>query len=309
MLFFGFQFLAAAEKDSLSGNPFTPMRMAFDCDACGCSASGGSMGFSSMLDEHFVGVRYLYQKYTSRDGIFANSPWVEEHFNTAQLWARIPVSRKIQLMALLPYHFHNRELSSGNQKIEGLGDMTLMGFYTLYKTQKDSVAWRHTIQLGSGIKAPTGKYRESANAGSVNPSFQVGTGSWDYLFAAEYALEYRSWGLNLLGNYVVKTENDKAYRFGNQFNYGATAYYKLSRKTVMLVPQGGLAGEVYAPNYQHGQRLADTSGEVLFGKIGLEAGKGRFSAGLQYMTPIAQQLSGGNVKAGYRFSLNLNYSL
>jgi hypothetical protein len=53
-------------------------------DACGCSASGGSMGFSSMLNSNF-GIRYFNQSYSSRDGIFANSPWIDENFNTAQI--------------------------------------------------------------------------------------------------------------------------------------------------------------------------------------------------------------------------------
>jgi hypothetical protein len=39
---------AAAVKDSISGFTFQKMQLDddFDCDACGCSASGGSMGFS-----------------------------------------------------------------------------------------------------------------------------------------------------------------------------------------------------------------------------------------------------------------------
>jgi hypothetical protein len=57
-LFIAFVFLAQmvsahTVKDSISS--FTFQRMAlmddFDCDACGCSASGGSLGFSSLLDK------------------------------------------------------------------------------------------------------------------------------------------------------------------------------------------------------------------------------------------------------------------
>lgn len=67
---------AATVKDSISSFTFQRLAMMedFDCDACGCSASGGSMGFSSMLNTNFVGIRYFNQSYTSRDGIFANSP-------------------------------------------------------------------------------------------------------------------------------------------------------------------------------------------------------------------------------------------
>ncbi|MGK4567140.1 transporter [Flavobacterium sp. 3HN19-14] len=301
------QFANAVEKDSLV-NPFA--KMLFDCDACGCSASGGGMGFSSMINENFVGVRYFYQSYSSRDGIFANSPWIDENFNTVQIWARIPVSKKIQLTVLLPYHFHNRELSDGEQKINGLGDITLLGMYTLYRTNhKDTTAYRHTVQIGGGIKSPTGKYSTSSAEGTVNPSFQIGTGSWDYLLATEYVINRRNWGLNSMLNYVFKTENKKEYQFGNQFNYASTLFYVVEKGKYTFVPQLGAAGEVYASNYQHGQRLPNTSGDILFGKIGLEAGHGKFSAGMNLMLPINQNLTGGNVEANYRWSVNVNYSL
>jgi hypothetical protein len=45
-------------RDSPSKNAIDAA-MDFDCDACGCSASGGSLGFSSMLNSNFVGIRYL----------------------------------------------------------------------------------------------------------------------------------------------------------------------------------------------------------------------------------------------------------
>jgi hypothetical protein len=309
LLLLAFQFSNAAEKDSLDINPFSKSAFIDDCDACGCSASGGGMGFSSMISQDFIGLRYFYQSYTSRDGIFANSPWIDENFNTVQIWSRIPITKKIQLTALLPYHFHDRELSTERQNIEGLGDITVMGMYAIFKTRSDSVTYRHTLQVGGGIKAPTGKYRTSSNAGSVNPSFQVGTGSWDYLLAAEYVVNRKSWGLNAMLNYIFKTENQKEYQFGNQFNYASTLFYVLEKNKLTFVPQAGFAGEVYETNFQHGQKLPDTSGDIVFGKFGLEAGRDKFSVGLNLMLPINQNLTGGNVEANYRWSVNLNYSL
>lgn len=280
----------------------------FDCDACGCSASGGGMGFSSMIDRNFVGVRYFYQSYTSRDGIFNNSPWIDENFNTVQAWARIPVVKNLQVSALLPYHFHNRRLSKGEQSIDGLGDITVLGLYTVYQTKNDSVAFRHVLQMGGGVKVPTGKY-DSANNGSVNPSFQVGTGSWDYLLAAEYVVTRNKLGLNTMANYTFKTENSEQYQFGNQINYAATLFYMAGGDKLTIVPQAGVAGELYAANKQYGEELPDTKGDILFGKLGVEAGVGKFSVGLNGMLPISQNLTGGRVEANYRWSVNLNYSL
>lgn len=288
--------------------PPTDYKKYFECDACGCSASGGGMGFSSMLNKNFAGVRYFYQSYTSRDGIFNDSPWIDENFNTLQLWARVPVFKNFQVSALVPYHFHNRELTSGEQTIKGLGDTTVLGLYTVLQTVKDSAVFSHILQAGAGIKAPTGTY-DADNKDTVNPSFQLGTGSWDYLIAAEYVVRQANLGLNTMVNYTFKTENEDDYRFGNQFNYASTFFYILEKGSFTVVPQAGVAGEVYGTNTQFGEDVPDTSGDALFGKVGVEAGTGRFSVGLSGMLPITQNLTGGKVEANYRWSVNLNYSL
>ena len=279
------------------------------CDACGCSASGGSMGFSSMLATQYVGIRYLNQRYESRDGIFNNSPIAKEKFNTWQLWSKFPISKKVQMIALLPYHAHERERVSGNESISGIGDFTVLAYFEAWKTKSDSTQWSHSVQLGGGVKAPTGKYDAANNAGSVNASFQIGTGSWDYLLAAEYSLNYQMGGLMLNGNYTFKTENNKDFRFGNQLNYGATFFYMFEPGRYKLMPQAGVAGEKYEANHQYGLTIADTAGDVLFGKLGVEASRGKFSAGLSTMLPMTQNLNGGMVDAKYRWSVNLNYSL
>lgn len=279
-----------------------------DCDACGCSASGGSMGFSSMLNSNFIGVRYFHQSYKSTNGLYSNSPWYDENFNTLQIWARIPIVKRIQVSVLVPYHFHSRETALGNQKINGLGDATVLGMYQLYQTHKDSTIFVHTLQVGGGIKIPFGKF-DASNNGSVNPSYQVGTGAWDYLLASEYVIKKKQFGINSMLNYVIKTENEKNYKFGNQFNYASTLFWVYQTSKFSVVPQLGIAGEVYEDNYQHKQKVRNTSGDIFMGKIGFEIGKDKFSLGANAMIPINQNLTGGNVEANYRWSINLNYSL
>lgn len=309
LLVFATQLVSANAEDTIQ-NPFKKYQRFLyeDCDACGCSASGGGMGFSSMLNQNFVGIRYMNQSYTSRDGLFRNSPWIDENFNTMQVWARIPVVKNVQISALVPYHFHNRQLSTGEQKIDGLGDITILGLYTIAQTKSDSAQFVHQLQLGGGLKAPTGKY-DAQNKGSVNPSFQVGTGSWDYLLAGEYTVKHKSFGLNSMVNYAFKTENDDHYQFGNQFNYGSTLFYQIQTSGISFVPQAGISGEVYGTNKQFQEDIRDTKGDIVFGKLGLEAGKDKFSLGINAMIPINQNLTGGRVEANYRWSINLNYSL
>lgn len=236
MLFF--QMVNATEKDSLQLNgSFSKYYYLLDddCDACGCSASGGSMGFASMLNSNFVGIRYFNQQYKSTDGLYTNSPWYTENFNTTQVWARIPVNKNIQISVLIPYHAHNRETTTGKQSINGIGDITVLAMYRLYQTKTDSTFFAHTLQMGGGLKLPTGSF-DDANSGAVNPSFQVGTGSWDYLLATEYILRRKQFGLNTMLNYVIKTENQKNYRFGNQWNYATTFFYLYEKLLCRLLP-------------------------------------------------------------------------
>lgn len=309
---FTLQFANATDKDSLASHynfkQYYHLLDHIDCDACGCSASGGSMGFSSMLNTNFVGIRYFNQSYKSSDGLYTNSPWYKEDFNTVQVWARIPIVKRIQLTTLIPYHFHNRETATGDQSISGLGDITVLAMYQLYQTHKDSTFLVHSFQVGGGIKAPTGKFNE-ANAGAVNPSFQVGTGSWDYLLATEYIIKRKKFGLNTLLNYTIKTENQKQYQFGNQFNYAETFFNLYEKNKYSFAPQIGLAGEVYQSNTQYNERVRKSSGDILFGKVGFEIGRDKFSFGANAMLPINQNLASERVEAKYRFSLNLNYSL
>lgn len=303
----------ANDSDSLLINNISPRPVPMhvlspDCDACGCSASGGSMGFSSLINAHFIGVRYFHQKYQTNEMIYADSPWKDEHYNTIQLWGKIPVANKLKLMLLVPYHFHSKDNMNEDKKIAGLGDINTMLSYSVYKTKNDSAQFFHDLQIGGGVKIPSGKYKE-ANNGSVNPSFQLGTGSWDYSILAEYVVKRKQWGINNMLNYIIKTENDKNYQFGNQLNYSSTLFYVKEWNKLVVIPQVGIAGEVYDANTNHNQTVLNTKGDILFGKFGVEMGKDRFGFGVNAMLPISQNLTGGRVKADYRFSLSLNYSL
>jgi hypothetical protein len=304
--------LALASTAIIHGNPPKPAALHFSsallCDACGCSASGGSMGFASMLDTNFIGIRYFNQNYKTTDGLYSNSPWLEENFNTIQIWARIPVHKKIQISTLIPYHFHSRETTTGNQSIAGIGDATLLAMYELLNTKNDSTSLSQVVQLGGGIKVPFGQFDETNN-GSFNPSYQLGTGSWDYIITTEYVIKKKQLGFNAMLNYTIKTENDRNYRFGNQTNYAGTFFYIIDRPKFSFVPQLGLAGEIYESNYQLGQRLRNTSGSIFLSRVGFELGKNKWSFGANAMIPIEQNLNGGNVEANYRWSVNLNYAL
>ncbi|WP_419213060.1 transporter [Maribacter sp. X9] len=283
------------------------------CDTCGCGGNGGSMGFGTGLNNNFIGLRYIAQKYRSRDGIFENSPWINENFNTVQLWAKIPVSNRVVINALLPYHAHNRTFADNTeQKINGIGDATVLAYYNLLKPLPDSIISikpKHALQIGGGLKVPTGNFEAANNEGSVNPSFQLGTGSWDYLLAANYGLTHRNWGISAMLNYTVKTENSAKYQFGNQLNVTINTFKTYYASNFAFTPQIGIGAEYYDQNKEFGLTVNDTGGDVAFARFGLETTFKRYALGVSSMLPLAQHLNDGKVEVKNRFSVYLNINI
>lgn len=304
----------ATEKDSLVFLELTPFKtnkpilFLDDCDACGCATSGGAIGFSSMLNKQFIGVRYFSQHYKTNDGLYANSAWQNENYNTTQIWSKIAISNKIEISTLIPYQSHNRTTTTDTETISGLGDVTLLGMYSVFNKKNENETKNHIVKVGTGLKLPTGSFNESNN-GSINPSFQLGTGSWDYLFLAEYTFTKNNWGINNMINYNLKTANKKEYKFGNQLNYNITGYRILKKNDYSFLPQLGVMGEVYDTNEQYKQTIQNTAGSILLAKAGVEIGLKAWSLGLHAMQPLQQNLLNGNVENKFRWSLNLNYAL
>lgn len=284
------------------------LKLEEECDVCGCSSSGGGFGFFSAANNTFVGVRYIYQNFNSRKGLFRNDPWSNENFNTMQVWSRVKLTEKLFLMAVIPYHFHERVKSTGTESISGVGDITCNGLYELvnYGFSQGLIK----SYAGLGVKLPTGNFDNSLR-GSVNPSFQVGTGSWDGILSHESTFITHSgkWGANVQNFYTIKGENRNNYQFGNQSLSVLTLFYNQSLKNAVIIPQLGLAYENYASNKEFGERIPNTFGEITLLKAAVEYKFSSFVLGAQWLAPVTQNLMNGNVRAKNRLGFHLNYIL
>lgn len=301
---------AKANEDSLrivtKYSILNSTELAPDCDACGCSAGNGSSGFETLLQSQFVGVKFFAQHYKAKENAFVNDANFNQYFNTFMLWSRISITDKIEIYGSLPYHFHNRETNFGKQKIDGVGDATIMGIYTLLNKKTEKMN-QHQLNFGAGAKIPLGKFDQESVSGT-NPSFQLGTGSWDFLVVANYRYLTGKSAIVLGADYSLKGENKKNYKFGNQFNYSALYnYYFLQKENFVLTGRTGIQGEIYQDNKQFGEVLPRTSGDALYGKIGFELGYQKWSLGSELMLPVVSELGSGDVEAKSRFSIFLNF--
>lgn len=290
----------------------------FDCDLCGCTTISGSSGFGTLGNVSFVGLRYIYQNFESRNGVFSNSPLSEEQFNTYQLWGKIPVNDNIYINAIVPYQDLYRKTNQATEHINGLGDVTVMGWYQFQFFKKktdddvqfntDKEASNHKLNVGLGLKLPTGEFEEQF-ADRINPGFRVGTGSLDAIISLMHIYTKDRFGVNTTVSYYFKNENKNDYRFGNQLSYASNVFYNVPFKQSALNPFIGLSADVYDAIEQFNETLPDTDGHIINGTFGTEFMIDKFVMGANYTFPISQDLFGDNVKAQNRFSVFVNYVL
>lgn len=273
-----------------------------DCDACGCSIGTASSGFESILNPQFIGIKFLNQKYSSKRNAHL-SQYTPEYYNTIQLWGRIPLMKNIDLYASLPYHFHKR-LTEPQQKISGIGDLSLIGIYKVNidknKTQK--------LNLGLGVKVPIAKFDKTLTD-IYNPSFQLGTGSWDFSGVINYTYHTQQWAFSVSSDYTFKNRNKFYYRFGDQWNNSLTGYYIHQFKDMTISPHLGFASEKYFKNVVYGEIDNHTGGNLIMSKIGLEISFRQFNIGIESQIPLSSNLSEGATKINHRNSIYLNYKL
>lgn len=280
------------------------------CDICGCGVGNAYYGIMPQSYRNFIGVRYRYRTYDSH----LNSQLLrtKETFQTAELWARLYPSKRIQVLAFVPYNFNDQKDAGSSARLSGLGDITLQANFNVLNTHMDTTmrAINHTLLIGGGIKVPTGKanFTDDGSLGA-NANFQLGTGSTDFLLNAIYTLRYGSWGWNSDVSYRINTANAQHYRFGNRLSGATSLFYVTRAGKVQLMPNAGLAAEYSGKDLKDGVRNSQTGGYAVLGTAGVEAYFGRFVTGVNLQQPLSQRLAGGDSQARGRVMVHVTVLL
>jgi hypothetical protein len=124
------------------------------------------------LNPQFVGIKYFSQHYLAKENLFTDKLTQDQYFNTIQLWENT-CNTKSSVFTEVSLIISTKKNNAGDIRISGIGDANVMGIYQILAS-KDSY---HQLNGGIGIKIPLGKFDEKGITG-VNPSFQLGTGSW-----------------------------------------------------------------------------------------------------------------------------------
>lgn len=296
----------------LMGCLFSSNSKSLACDLCGCGNGGSFWGIMPQSHRAFVGLRYGQKSYDSH--LNSLSSQTHEDFWKTELWARAFPFKKVQVLAFVPYNFNRQTiLKTGNQlDLQGLGDISTYWHYNLLNTITDTIPHKvyHNLLIGGGVKLPTGRYQYDLLSDNevADPNFQLGTGSTDFMANIVYTIRYKSWGLNYDFLYKMNTYNANEYRFGNRINTNLSALYFIRiGSEVTLIPNVGVAYESASTDEESGIRNIRTGGDALFGSFGMESYFNKISMGVNYQSPITQNLSNGELRANSR--LNIHFTL
>lgn len=287
------------------------------CDICGCGVGNSYIGILPDFYKHIFGLRYRYNSMLTHVGVGGNYTYLttKETYNTVEAWSGWNIGKKFRVMASVPYSFNERTNQGITNSKNGLGDITVSGYYQLLNNRHTVFGNKLLVQslwIGGGLKMATGKYNpKDKNSTNDNANlFQLGTGSNDFNISAMYDIRLQDMGINVSSNYKITTVNKYDYQYGNKFNMNAQAYYKFRIKNKLTIaPNAGVQYETAKNDLDNGFKVTVSGGNLLLGTAGIETAFSKLAIGANIQTPFSQSLANGIVKANNRLMLHVAIAL
>lgn len=282
------------------------------CDICGCGVGNYYLGLMPQFHKNFIGLRYRNIRFESH--LNSRILRTNEYFHTIEFWGRFYPVPKLQVLAFVPYSFnYQTDINNNRKSLQGFNDIMLLANYNVLnkKMKNDDTErrnWKHSLWLGTGLKLPTGKYdyNDQDNSQVANANFQLGSGSWDFVFTAFYNVRYRKFGFNQDVSYKLNTANAKNYRFGNRFSANSNLFFvhQFSKK-IALMPHAGVYYELSAKDTRNQSVILETGGTLVASNIGIDVYAFKnFNVGINVQIPLYQYLGNGELQTQTRWNVH-----
>ncbi|WP_018479194.1 transporter family protein [Pontibacter roseus] len=277
------------------------------CDK-GCTMGGSYMGILPQFHKHFVGVRYSTRSFTTTATHGQHVQVTDERFATAELWGRFNPVKNVQLFAFLPYVLNAQTSGHSSIKSKGFGDVTLMANYSLLNTG-DSLGhtFKHTLQLGGGVKLATGNFQKQEHDEQLAANMQPGTGSTDYMVNGIYTIRYKQLGLSNDFTYRFNTENSDGYQFGDRLSTSSNVFYWQNVKGISLLPSAGVYYEHAKGDRYEGATNAQKGGDSFFTNLGLSVYVKNIAVGGTLQLPVSSTEAHHHTEGNSRSMVSLTY--
>lgn len=237
-----------------------------------------------------------------------------ERYETWEIRANFRVLPKLNLQAVLPIRkntvyyaevFHlPQPMKDTTLTVSGPGDLLLTAEY-LHTFSTGSA--KHILRPGLGIKLPTGVHNKKiTEEEKYDPDLQPGTSAFSYLLKLGYTLLLNEQiGLDQSISQQWMSEGSNGYRFGDQFNYNASAFYVVRKGMAQLIPRVGVYYEAANRSAQDGVKATYTGGKALFGQAGMDVALKKFTVSSSYFQPLSQHLNGNQIGNAGRFQVGV----
>lgn len=286
---------------------------AMACDVCGCAVGGNSLGILPRFTKHFIGLRATHSSFTSaHPTLFAGEEQKisKEYFTSTTLWGRYVPHNRVQVFAQVPYNYFVREEDGKSTFNQGLGDINLLANYVLFNTI-DSFRnkIKHSLQIGGGIKLPTGQFNRTENGDLLNVNMQLGSGSYDIPLNVLHTMRFNSFGVNTELRYTFNSTNSNSYALGDRFLASSRVFYWRNYKRMTFLPQLGVSYEHYGGDKDGRYEVDFTGGTMLNLDAGIDVYFYKWAVGAHFRNPLQSNMGQGFVTPNTALTFNLMYLL
>jgi hypothetical protein len=287
------------------------------CDLCGCY-----LGVLPKFDHNYFGARLRYRGFTgdvphvhsSGPGHDYDHPVTDTHFHaydrfsTYELTGRYFLTSRLSATAFIPYSINASEEGDKINTLSGLGDPTLLMQYRIFTREAQSdTTWQHNISVGAGLKLPFGTFDKLYADGEYDPHGQTGTGSLDFLFAANYMARYGKFGFNADVVTRLNTTNANGYHYGNRFNNTIHFIYWEEVKNFKILPQIGAYAEFAPADRLNGEFVSNTGGFSAFASTAIDFFYKNLAFNCTAQVPVIENLDGTQLRNSTRLMTGMTY--
>lgn len=286
----------------------------YACDVCSCYFGGAYLGILPQFDKNYIGINYYYRFFHStHTSIFNTTQFSEETLQTIELRGKLNASNKLSFLFLIPYN-KNIQVGHDDEKLIGLGDVTLIGSYTLFddindlQNSKENIKdFVQVLKISTGLKLPTGKFNVSNLDNELNSNLQVGNGCTDLLLNASYNCRYDKYGLNLNSDVKFSNESSNGLSVGNSFSSGINLFYLSRFEENTILPIIGCVYEHYGKSTKNGNVNLNSGGNTFLTNLGFDLYFNSLTIGFNFQYPFSQFSDNSLSKLITRFNTNIYY--
>lgn len=284
------------------------MQYIYACEICGGSSAGSYFGILPDYKTNFIAFKHRYRSFTSRHLTESSEPEMTsaDRFHTAEIWGRINLNKRLQLFAILPLNFYSQKTDAGITNSNGIGDVSLQLSYILINTSGDKKSVQQLLQLGAGIKLPTGAHKVVSNGEKLHQNMQPGSGTFDFPISLIYTIRKKNIGLSTEASYRINTFNKDNIAYGNKFTSSARSFYVVTKRSTSIIPHAGISFEFAGKDFDGIEVNNYSGGKVINFVTGVDLHLKRFSLGFGWQQPIKSDLAQGRITPHASFNSSIN---